>query len=141
MVKVIVIAMLAIESISDIRTQTVSLIRLIAFALLGLTINYRMKYQSLWSIIGGLVVGIVLLGYALIAKGAMGIGDGVIFLCLGIFLGLSGNLRLLFFSLIVAALAGGVYALVTKKGIKAKIPFIPCILVAFILLSVTEVFI
>ena len=140
MVKVIVIAMLAIESISDIRTQTVSLIRLIAFALLGLTINYCMKYQSMWSVVGGLVVGIVLLGYALLSKGSVGIGDGVVFLCLGIFLGLSNNLRLLFFSLIVAAVAGGVYAIVTKKGIKAKIPFIPCILVAFILLSATEVF-
>lgn len=140
MVKVIVIAMLAIESISDIRNRTVSLIRLIAFGLLGITINYCKEYQSIWSVVGGLVVGVVLLGYALLSKGAMGVGDGVVFLCLGIFLGLSGNLRLLFFSLIVAALAGGVYAIVTKKGIKAKIPFIPCILVAFIGMSVTEVF-
>ena len=141
MVKIIVIAMLAIESISDIRTQTVSLIRLIAFSLLGITINYCKDYQSIWSVIGGLVVGVVLLGYSLLSKGAMGVGDGVVFLCLGIFLGLSGNLRLLFFSLTVAAIAGGVYAIVTKKGIKAKIPFIPCILVAFIGMSVTEVFI
>lgn len=140
MVKIIVIAMLAIEAISDIRTQTVSLVRLIAFALLGITINYCKDYQSVWSVVGGLVVGLVLLGYALLSKGAMGVGDGVVFLCLGIFLGLSGNLRLLFFSLIVAAIAGGVYAIVTKKGIKAKIPFIPCILVAFIGMSVTEVF-
>lgn len=140
MVKIIVIAMLAIEAISDIRTQTVSLVRLIAFALLGITLNYCKDYQSVWSVVGGLVVGLVLLGYALLSKGAMGVGDGVVFLCLGIFLGLSGNLRLLFFSLIVAAIAGGVYAIVTKKGIKAKIPFIPCILVAFIGMSVTEVF-
>ena len=71
----------------------------------------------------------------------MGVGDGVVFLCLGIFLGLSGNLRLLFFSLLIAAIAGGVYAIVTKKGIKAKIPFIPCVLVAFVGTIVTEVFI
>lgn len=140
MVKVIVIAMLAIESISDIRTQTVSLIRLIAFALLGITINYCMEYQSIWSVVGGLVVGVVLLGYALISKGSVGVGDGVVFLCLGIFLGLSGNLRLLFFSLIVAAIAGGIYAIITKKGIKAKIPFIPCILVAFVGMSIAEGF-
>lgn len=141
MVKVIVITMLAIESISDIRTQTVSLIRLIAFGLLGITINYCMVYQSIWSAVGGGIVGIVLLGYALLSKGAVGVGDGVVFLCLGIFLGLSGNLRLLFFSLLVAAIVGGIYAIVTKKGVKAKIPFIPCILVAYIVLSVTEVYI
>lgn len=141
MVKIIVIAMLAIESISDIRTQTVSLIRIVAFALLGITINFCKDYQSVWSVVGGLVVGIILLGYALLSKGAMGVGDGVVFLCLGIFLGMSGNLRLLFFSLIVAALAGGVYAIVSKKGIKAKIPFIPCVLVAFVGMSVMEVFI
>lgn len=140
MVRVIVIAMLAIESISDIRTQTVSLIRLIAFALLGITVNYCMVYQSIWSIVGGGIVGIVLLGYALLSRGAMGVGDGVIFLCLGIFLGLSGNLRLLFFSLLIAAIVGGIYALVTKKGIKAKIPFIPCILVGYIVTSVLEVY-
>ena len=141
MVNVIVIAMLAIESISDIKTRTVSLIRLIAFAILGITINYCKNYQSIWSVVGGLVVGVVLLGYALLSKGAMGVGDGVVFLCLGIFLGLSGNLRLLFFSLLIAAIASGVYAIVTKNGIKAKVPFIPCVLVAFVGTIVTEVFI
>lgn len=139
MVNGIVIIMLIIEAISDIRTQTVSCIRLLAFAMLGITINYCLVYQSVISIIGGVIVGIVLFAYAFWSKGAIGLGDGAVFICLGIYLGLSDNMRLLFFSLVGAAVVGGIYGLITKKGLKAKIPFLPCILIAYVVMTIMEV--
>ena len=141
MIKGLVITMLAIETVSDIRKHTVSGIRIIAFMVVGIVLNCVMKYQSIWSVVGGIVVGLTLFGYSLITKGGIGFGDGLVFICLGIFLGLSQNLRLLFFSLLAAAVFGGIYALIKKKSIKAQIPFMPCILGTYIMMVFMEVLI
>ena len=98
-----------------------------------------MKYQSVWSVIGGVVIGIILFTYSLVTKGGIGFGDGLIFICLGVYLGLSENLRLLFFSLLIAAVFGGIYALIRHKSIKTQIPFMPCILGTYITMILTEV--
>ena len=139
MIKGLVITMLAIETISDIRKHTVSGIRIIAFMVVGILLNCIMRYQSVWSVVGGIVVGITLFGYSLITKGGIGFGDGLVFICLGIYLGLSQNLRLLFFSLLSAAFFGGIYALIRKKSIKSQIPFMPCILGTYIVMILVEV--
>lgn len=138
MIKAMVIIMLIIETISDIRNRTVSGIRIIAFMVLGIVLNLVMKYQNIWSVIGGVVVGLILFGYALITKGGVGFGDGLMFICLGIYLGLSDNLRLLFFALIVAAVFGGIYAVVKRKSIKSQIPFMPCITASYIFMVLME---
>lgn len=139
MIKGLVITMLAIETVSDVRKHTVSGIRIIAFMVTGIVLNCIMKYQSIWSVVGGIVVGLTLFGYSLITRGGIGFGDGLIFICLGIFLGLSENLRLLFFSLLAAAFFGGIYALIRKKSIKAQIPFVPCILISYVMMILAEV--
>lgn len=139
MIKGLVIAMLAIETISDVRKHTVSGIRIIVFMVIGIVLNCIMKYQSVWSVVGGIVVGMTLLGYSLITKGGIGFGDGLVFICLGVYLGLSENLKLLFFSLLAAAVFGGVYALIRKKSIKTHIPFMPCIMGTYILMIFLEV--
>ena len=130
--------MLALETFSDIRTKTVSGLRIIIFIIIGIPVNIIMRYQTLWSAVGGILVGGILLIYAFITKGGIGIGDGLMFVCLGIYLGLSVNLRLLFFSLITAAVLGGIYAVIKKRSIKSQIPFIPCVLSTYLIILIME---
>lgn len=139
MIKGVVAVMLMVETISDIKTQSVSGIRIGIFTFFGIILNLLLKYQNIWSAMGGAAVGIVLILYALLTKGAMGIGDGFIFICLGIYLGFSNNLRLLFLSLLLAAVAGGIYAFIKKKSIKTQIPFMPYILVTYAAMTLVEV--
>ena len=113
MINGIVIFILALESISDLRNKSISGWRVLVFGLLGIVLNVLLYYQSVWSVVGGIAVGILLLLYAFFTKGAVGIGDGIMFVCLGIYLGLSDNMRLLFFSLIAAGIIGGIWVLVT----------------------------
>lgn len=138
MIKGIVLAILALETFSDIRTKTVSGVRIIIFMLIGILLNIIMRYQSVWSAAGGIVVGGIILLYAVITKGGIGIGDGLMFVCLGIYLGLSVNLRLLFFSLITAAVFGGIYALIKKRSIKSQIPFMPCVMGTYLVILIVE---
>lgn len=134
----VVIAMLTTETVSDIRTRSVSVIRLLVFLAIATTANIIFGYQSVWSMAGGMAVGAVMFLYALATKESIGYGDCLVFVCAGAFLGFSKNLRLLFGSFIAATVAGAIYSVVRHKGMKARIPFIPCILATFVIGILTE---
>lgn len=134
----VVFAVLVLESVADIKTKSISIIRLMIYFTVALTANLILGYQPLISMLGGIVVGIVVLVYGFITHEGIGYGDGILFVCLGAVLGMSENLRLLFFSLLAISLIGGIYAIVGKKGIKVQIPFVPCILGTFIVMNIVE---
>ena len=134
----IVITVLTAESISDIRTKTISLTRLIIYMVVGIIANIVWGYQSIASMIGGAVVGVIFLGFAILSREGIGYGDGGMFICLGIALGLYTNLRLLVYSLFFALVIGGIYAVAKKKNLKTRIPFIPCVWVTFVFMTIME---
>lgn len=139
MIQGIVITMLAVETISDIRTKTISVLRIGIFFIAAIILNGFFYYQSVFSMLGGIMIGMILLAYAFLTREGIGYGDGLIFICAGAYLGLSDNLHLLFFSLILAAVAGGIYTIIRKKSMKTKIPFIPCILGTYLMMALIEV--
>lgn len=140
MISIVVILILILESAMDIRNRTVSWMHMVIFSIGGIVANCILMYQSIWSVIAGVVIGAIIFLFGVLSKGSIGCGDGVVFTCVGIYLGGFSSIRLLFFSLIVAALAGGLYVMIKKKSIKTQIPFVPCILVAYILMLGVEVF-
>lgn len=135
----IVAAVLTVESISDIKTKSISLARLVCYMIVALALNIIMRYQSFISLFGGIVVGVIFLGFGILTKEGIGYGDGAIFICLGAVLGLYDNLRLLMYSLMLAAIVGGIYALVWKKNLKVRIPFIPCVLITYVVMTLVGV--
>lgn len=140
MISIVVILILILESAMDIRNRTVSWMHMVIFLIGGIVANCILMYQSIWSVIAGVVIGAIIFLFGVLSKGSIGCGDGVVFTCVGIYLGGFSSIRLLFYSLIVAAIAGGLYVLIKKKSIKTQIPFVPCILVAYILMLGVEVF-
>ena len=128
----LVIAMLAAEAVSDIKTKSVSTVRLLIFLGVAAIANIIFEYQPLWSMLGGMAVGGVMFIYAFATRESIGYGDCLVFVCAGAFIGLWKNLRLLFGSFLSAAVAGGIYSAVKHKGMKVKIPFVPCVLGTFL---------
>lgn len=134
----IVIAVLTGESISDIKTKSISMTRLIMYFLVAVVCNLLFFYQSIASMLGGIAIGIILLLWGLITNQSIGYGDGLLFVCMGAAIGFVGNLMLLFFSMIIAGILGGIMVFVRKKKLDYQVPFVPCILVTFILMTILE---
>ena len=135
----IVAAVLTDESISDIKTKSISLARLVCYMIVALALNIIMRYQSFISLFGGIIVGVIFLGFGILTKEGIGYGDGAIFICVGAVLGLYANLSLVMYSLMLAAIVGGIYALVRKKNLKVRIPFIPCVLITYVVMTLVGV--
>ena len=66
MVNGIIMTVLTIESISDIKTKSMSCVRLTIYFLMALLGNLIFGYQSVISMAGGIAIGIIVLIYGLI---------------------------------------------------------------------------
>lgn len=131
-VDIILLICLAILSIWDIKKKMIPVIPIVLTGIL--LAGYR-----LWTGVGlivpglGLLPGIVLLIAALCTKESIGYGDGLVFCMIGIGCGVQKTMAVLGLSLLAAALTAMV-VLVTRKGNrKTKLPFLPCILLGYLL--------
>ena len=95
----------------------------------------------------GACIGIFLIVAALITRQAVGTGDGLVFILSGLLLGFWGNIRLLLISLFIELLFIGGWMLVRKirggrvymsETMKKRIPFLPFILLSYILVCKGE---
>lgn len=123
---------LGIGTYFDVRTRKLPPEFLAAFGLLGVICNSILSYQSLKNIFIGCCIGGVFLAAGWLTKEAIGYGDGLGILILGIFEGFKGMLPIIF----AAFLLSGVYGLWRIIGFgdsgSDTIPFFPFLFMALI---------
>ncbi len=118
------------EAIEDLKSRSVSVVSLAAAAIVGIVGNLFLWQIELASVIDGSIIGLTLIAASIISMGAFGLGDGVVFLITGIYLGGAMNLELVLVAMFIAMLYGMVMLFFRRKT--REIPFIPCILLAYV---------
>ena len=91
------------------------------------------KEVSLEKILVGLIVGLFLLMIGKITRGQIGSGDGIVFLVIGIGIGVKESIFLLFESLCVLFFFCLIGLLTGKIKMKEKLPFIPFVFIAYVI--------
>lgn len=117
------------EAIEDLKSRSVSVASLAAAVIVGIVGNLFLWHIELASVIDGSIIGLSLIAASIISMGAFGLGDGVVFLITGIYLGGAMNLELVLVAILMAMLYGIVMHFL-QRNIR-EIPFIPCILLAY----------
>ena len=84
-----------------------------------------------------LIPGMALLILCRITGEAIGMGDVYVMLILGIMLGFSNTVVLLFVSMLITAVFGLCYMVVTGKSRKETLPYIPFLLGGYVLMLCT----
>lgn len=125
---------LAFASFEDIHTGRISLLTLIILMPAGLVLQLIDGKYELYELLLGSCLGGILLIISLLSKGSLGIGDSLIFVVSGVFLGLCNNLILLLISLGISAVASIILMITLKLKGKSRIPFLPFILSGYICL-------
>lgn len=128
----ILLGMLGIESFEDIRSRRLGVLLLCAFGICGAVchmIFQRGEYQSL---LGGIAIGAAMIVLSLLSRGRVGLGDGLVLLVTGIFLGFEQNLLLFTVSQVLTACYALFLLVIRKKGRHYEIPFIPFLLVSYV---------
>ncbi len=126
----VLLCALAVFARADIKKKELPLPALGVCAAVGVILFLTTDELSLSGVLGGMCVGGVLLLCALISRESIGIGDGLLFVVTGIYLGLWKNLILLFLAAVTCAVVGLILVLAKKCTRKKSLPFAPFVLAA-----------
>ena len=134
----VLLGLLGVCSFEDVRSREIRSIIVLLGGVVGISFHVFNAKQSLLSVVGGLIVGILMLILSIASGEKVGKGDAVLIMVTGIYLGFWQNLVLLW----AAALMAGVYGLynifVHGKNFKSEMPFVPFLLVAYVCLLFME---
>ena len=129
------IIMLAFCSVQDIREKEISLwkLQIYGFLILGIFLSrFFIQKNSLFSLlekgIFGLIPGLLFLFLAKASKEAVGYGDGIILLFIGISIGFWQCLGVLFTALLGIFLAAAMILILAGRKKNVRIPFLPVLL-------------
>lgn len=133
---VVLLFVLAVGAYQDWREQQISLFLPILAAVVGILLWLSEPTCSVWELLGGMMIGMVLLAAAGLTGGQIGTGDGMMLLASGSYLGFQKNLGLFLTGLLLAGFAAFYLMVVQKRGRRTTMPFIPFLLAAYLLLLV-----
>lgn len=135
MEKLLIIGFLILASWSDIKRREISTSLIIVFGIIGIVLFFIQNRQSFYSLMCGLLIGVLVILLSCITHGEIGIGDGLILIDTGVYLGGFMNLELLIGGLLLSALFSCL-VFIFKKNIKQEIPFVPFLLISYLILEI-----
>jgi len=134
----VVLGLLGISSIEDLKTKKVSGMYLIGFALLAVYLQIRHIHLPLASVLGGAAIGFVFMGITILRMDAMGLGDGMVLIIVGIFLGFRQSVEVMIIAIFLVAIYALFLVVIRKKDRKTEIAFIPFLFISFLLVWIYE---
>lgn len=118
----------------DWKTERVSVPLLLLGGMAAVLLHLFAQEESVFYLMTGMSVGIALLLYSLVTHESIGYGDGCLFVMTGLFLGIWENLVLLLLASVLAGIGSAVLLFFRKKKKKERIPFVPFVFTAYVLL-------
>ena len=105
---------------------------LLVFLVAAFLCNIFGDYQSFFEMLAGIFVGAGFLLICWLSKEAMGYGDGIALITLGIFEGGRQMFPIVFWAFFMSGIYGGWKLLILKKQRRETMPFVPFLLFAFL---------
>lgn len=120
------------NGILDYRKHEISLTSLGVLGCAGIGLNCWIPYQSMWEILGGVGVGLLLILAAFVTREAIGFGDGLLVCVTGIYLGFWENMNLVLIGTAFCALVMGVGVLFRRVQRTDRFPLVPFLCLAYL---------
>lgn len=122
-------------SISDIKKKSINLVA-VGILFLIMIAACVLSRKDVTEMIMGILPGGVIAILSFASKGKIGIGDGLVFLTIGIWTGPEKTLSIMFISLVLSALTGIILLLLKKATRKTALPFVPFIYTGYALCEI-----
>lgn len=118
----------------DWKRQQVYLVIPGIMTVMGLVLHIFLQNHSVMELIAGMFLGGVLLFAAWITGESIGIGDAVIFIMTGSYLGFWDNLCLMTGAFMLAGVTALLLLVLKKKSRKERMPVVPYIFVSYVVM-------
>ena len=134
MQKILVLGLLSLCSLEDVKYRRLTVIYILMFGIVGVILHMFAPVCSIYSILWGMLLGIVLILISIATRGSLGLGDGILLVVTGVYLGGYGNLQLFLYGLLLSALCSLGLLVLKRKKRKDEIAFVPFLLLSYFLL-------
>lgn len=136
MEEVSLLGMLGLCAYEDIKKKQIRAVTVLLFGILGFIFHILNMKMDILNILGGMLVGAVLFIVSILSGEQIGKGDALMLTISGIYLGLWGNLILLWGSAFTLGLVG-IGCNIFNKRTRA-LPLAPFLLIVYILILLTK---
>lgn len=131
--RLIVLIMLAAFSWEDILHRRIFIQWLVYFAVAGILCSMIIIKQPFTMMVLGAIPGLVILVISIIFRGSIGLGDGLLLMVSGIYLGVAGIIRIIVYAVFLSAFCALYLYFGKKKDKGYEMPFVPFILASFLI--------
>ena len=131
MEQICILTFLGINSWKDIRAREVSLLTIVIFGIVGMVRACFLGNVSV-DLVWSACMGVAVIGLSIISKGAVGMGDGFLLLSLGTVISFAELLSAFLLGLFFCGFWGILVLLLSGKGKKAEMPFVPFLMLGYI---------
>ena len=131
----LLLGVLGVHSIEDIRQKKITAAVTFVFSVIGIVLQVWNGNHSMVQTLSGMALGVCIMGCSYLTKGKIGIGDGMILVMTGSYLGIVDNLCLLCISFFLAGILG-ILLLVLGFDKQTKIPFVPFLFLGELLMVI-----
>lgn len=136
---VVLLAGLFISAWIDLKREIIYVPLIVCMGIIGVICHIFLQENTIWNLMFGMLIGVILLLGGIWSGEKIGYGDGVIFIMTGIFLGFWGNMLLLVIASILAGVTCTGLLLTHKKCKEEQIVFVPFIFISYVILLILTV--
>ena len=84
MQKILVLGLLSLCSLEDVKYRRLTVIYILMFGIVGVILHMFAPVCSIYSILWGMLLGIVLILISIATRGSLGLGDGILLVVTGV---------------------------------------------------------
>lgn len=130
-VSMLCMLMLALCSYEDLRRKKISCNYPVVIAGVILFLQVVVFQQGIRKLFSGVVIGLIILIIGVVSKGRIGLGDGILVCITGLTLDFWGNLNMVYYALILAAIVSLLLMFLKRLSRKQSIPFVPFLFLSY----------
>ncbi|MCR5282188.1 MAG: prepilin peptidase [Lachnospiraceae bacterium] len=147
MMRILPLLFLGINTATDLRKRRISLCSAALFSIAGVVLLLYLHMvkepaaamESIRDMAFGVLAGVLLLLLSLASDGAIGMGDALVSIVMGFYLGLWRLLAVLMGSFLACGMVGMLLLWQKKADRKSRLPFVPFMLLSYLGLLCMEV--
>lgn len=135
----VLLGTLGIHSLEDIRDKKITVTVTLCSGIIAILLHLWIPCSSIFDMLAGMASGAAVLLLGRLTKGKIGMGDGVVFMLTGLYLGMAGNLALMCISFVLAGFWAAFTLLFCCRGAKGRIPLVPFLFLGYLCMVTGQV--
>lgn len=132
--KIVLLGVFGLGTYWDWKEKQIYLYFPILASIVGMILHLIFQEHTWKELLFGMAIGVVVLLVSYLSRESIGMGDGMMLIASGTFLGFWANLELFMIALLLSGVTALFLIVVRRKGRKDRLPFIPFLLVAYLFL-------